>query len=128
MIYDNGCQFDTMKVTDYLSTLGCQARFTVVGHPQTNSKAEVANKVILHGLQKKLDEAKGKWVDEPHGVLWLLRTTKKTATGEAPFILSYGSEAAFPVEVALRTHRLTTLQEDLNNAALREVLDLLTSV
>jgi len=60
MIFDNGRQFDTAKFTDYLSTLECQAQFTIVAHPQTNSQAEAANKVILHGLQTKLDEAKRK--------------------------------------------------------------------
>jgi len=38
-------------------------------HPQTNSQVEAANKSILHGLQKKLDDAKGKWTDELHGIL-----------------------------------------------------------
>jgi len=60
MIFDNGWQFDTAKVTDCLNTLGCQAWLTAVMHSQTNGQANVVNKVILHGLQKKLDEAKGK--------------------------------------------------------------------
>jgi len=50
MIFDNGRQFDTAKVTDYLNTLGCQAWFTAVAHPQTNGQAEATNKVILHEL------------------------------------------------------------------------------
>jgi len=95
-----------------------------VAHPQTNGQAEATNKSILHGLQKKLDNAKGKWVDELHGVLWYLRTTEKTAMGETPFMLAYGSEAVLPVEVALHTDRLTTFQEGLNNMALREALNL----
>ena len=61
IIFDNDRQFDTTKLTDYLSTLGCQARLTVVAHPQTNGQVEAANKSILHGLQKELDDAKGKW-------------------------------------------------------------------
>ena len=43
-------------------------------------------------------------------------------------MLVYGSEAILPVEVALHTHWLTTFQEALNNAALREALDLLPSI
>ena len=89
---------------NYPSNLGCQARFTTVAHPQTNGQAEAANKSILHDLQKKLDNAKGKWADELHGVLWYLRTTEEIATGEAPFMLAYGSEAILPVELALHTH------------------------
>ena len=89
MIFDNGRQCDTTKVTNYLSTLGCQARFTVVAHPYTNGQAEVANKVIVYGLQKKLDEAKCKCIDELPGTLWSLGTNKKTAVGETPFMLAY---------------------------------------
>ena len=79
MILDIECQFDTTRVTDYLGTFGYQAWFTTVAHPQTNGQADAANKVILHGLQKRLDEAEDKWANELHGVPWLLRTTKKTA-------------------------------------------------
>ena len=43
-------------------------------------------------------------------------------------MLAYGSEAILPVEVALHTHRLTTFQKELNNAALCKALDLLLSV
>jgi len=89
---------------DYLHNLGCQARFTAVAHPQTNGQAKAANKSILHDLQKKLDHAKGKWADELHGVLCYLRTMEKTATGETPFMLAYGSEAVLPVDVALHPH------------------------
>jgi len=46
MIFHNGQQFDTTKVTDYLNTLGCYAWFTTVAHPQTNG-AKIANKIIL---------------------------------------------------------------------------------
>jgi len=49
-------------------------------------------------------------------------------TRETLFMLGHGSEVVQPVEVALHTHRLTTFQEKLNNAALREALDLLPSV
>jgi len=36
MIFDNGQQFDTSKVTDYFNTIGCQAQFNAIAHPQTN--------------------------------------------------------------------------------------------
>jgi len=35
-----------------------------VEHPQTNGQAEVANKVILVELCKRLDSAKGRWPEE----------------------------------------------------------------
>ena len=66
--------------------------------------------------------------EELHPVLWALRTNMKTTTRETPFTLAYGSEAILPVKVAIQTHRLTTFQEELNNAALLEALYLLPSV
>ena len=125
IIFDNGRQFSTTKLIDYLGTL---ARFTTVSHPQTDGQAEAVNKSILHSLQKKLDDAKGKWVDELHSVLCSIGTTKKMAINESPFILAYGSKSFLLIEVVLHTHPLTTFQEELNNAALQEALDLLPSV
>ena len=43
-------------------------------------------------------------------------------------MLAYGLEVMLSVEVALYNHRLTTFQEELNNATLREALNLLPSV
>ena len=99
-----------------------------MAHRQTNGQAEATNKSILHGLQKKHDDTKGKWADKLLGILWSLCTTEKTANGETPFMLAYGPVAIFPVEVNLHTHRLTTFQKELNNAMLREALDLIPSI
>ena len=41
---------------------------------------------------------------------------------------AYGSEVVLSVEAALHTHWLTTFQEELNNASLREAPDLLPSI
>jgi len=72
-------------------------------------------------LQKKLDDTKGKWVDELHGVLWPIRTTKKSA-------VTYGSEVVLLIDIAFHTHHLSTFQVALKNAALWEALDLLPFV
>jgi len=45
-----------------------------------------------------------------------------------PFMLAYGSEAVLPIKVILHTHRLITFEEELNNVALHEALDLLPSI
>ena len=46
-------------------------------HPQSNGHAEAANKQVLNGLKKKVEDLKGRWVDELASVLWSLRTTVK---------------------------------------------------
>lgn len=72
-------------------------------YPQANGQAEVSNKVILDGIKKRLEEAKGKWVEELPSVTWTHRTTKRRLTGETPFALAYGVEAVIPLEVGLPT-------------------------
>ncbi|KAK3014228.1 hypothetical protein RJ639_008161 [Escallonia herrerae] len=67
------------------------ARFTSVAHPQSNGQTENMNHNILQGLKKKLDEAKGTWVDELFNVLWAYRTTPHSVRGETPFLLCYGT-------------------------------------
>ena len=43
-------------------------------------------------------------------------------------MLVYGSEAVFPIEVAIHAHRISTFQTTLNSQTLREALDLLPLV
>ena len=44
-------------------------RYSTLAYPQGNGQAETVNKVIVNGLKKRLDDAKGKWVEELSHVL-----------------------------------------------------------
>ncbi|KAK3009912.1 hypothetical protein RJ639_011482 [Escallonia herrerae] len=83
--------------------LAINLRFTSVAHPQSNGQTENMNRSVLQGLKRKLDEAKGAWVDELPNVLWAYRTTPHSVTRETPFLLCFGTEALLPVEVGLPT-------------------------
>ncbi|KAK3034730.1 hypothetical protein RJ639_032683 [Escallonia herrerae] len=104
LVVDNGKQFDNNFRT-FCMNLSIDLRFTSVAHPQSNGQTENMNRSILQGLQKKLDEAKGAWVDELPKVLWAYRTTPHSVTGETPFFLCYGTEALLPVEIGVPTIR-----------------------
>ncbi|XP_019435938.1 PREDICTED: uncharacterized protein K02A2.6-like [Lupinus angustifolius] len=56
IVTDNGTQFADRRFQGLLSGLHIKQHFTSVEHPQTNGQAEAANKVILKGLKKRLDE------------------------------------------------------------------------
>ncbi|XP_016165464.1 uncharacterized protein K02A2.6-like [Arachis ipaensis] len=99
VISDNGTQFADKKFTEFLEGLHVSHRFSSVEHPQTNGQVESANKIIVKGHKKRLDEAKGLWADELGSVLWSYRTTPQTTKGETPFRLTYGVEAVIPVEI-----------------------------
>jgi len=72
--------------------------------------------VILDGLKKRLDEAKGKWVGELPHVLWSYRTTPRRSTGETPFSMTYGVEAVIPVETEFPTMRTDQFKEHNNDS------------
>lgn len=72
-----------------------------MGHPQTNEKAKVMNRIILQGLWIGFDEAKDRWVEELSSMLWAYHIMPRALTNEIPFNLVFGIEAMIPVEVGL---------------------------
>ncbi|KAK3043471.1 hypothetical protein RJ639_002050 [Escallonia herrerae] len=128
LIIDNGKQFDNSNFRSFCEGLSICLYFTSVAHPQSNGQTENMNRSILQGLKRKLDDAKGAWVDELPKVLWAYRTTPHSVTGETPFLLCFGIEALLPVEVGLPTVRVLQFSEAENEENLRGNLDLLDDV
>ena len=75
-------------------------------------------------MKKRLERAKGRWVEELPSVLWAYRTTPRRSTGETPFALAYGTEAVIPLEVGLPTLRSELFDQGLNEVNLAKQLDL----
>ncbi|KAK3042746.1 hypothetical protein RJ639_000804 [Escallonia herrerae] len=124
LVVDNSKQFDNNNFRTFCSNFSIDLRFTSVAHPQSNGQIENMNRSILQGLKKKLDEAKGAWVDELSKVLWAYRTTPHSVTGETPFSLCYGTEAMLPVEIGVPTIRALHFNKLNNDVGLRANLDL----
>ncbi|XP_015969562.1 uncharacterized protein LOC107492997 [Arachis duranensis] len=103
-------------------------QFTSVEHPQENGQVEAANKVILAGLKRRLQDAKGAWAKELPQVLWTYRTTPQSATGETPFRLAYGVEAMIPVEVSEQSPRIIFYDKVGNIQGHKEELELLLEI
>lgn len=105
--------------------LSIKHHFTSLEHPQTNGQVESANRVFLEGLKRRLDEAKGNWVEEPPHVLWAFQTTPHLTKGESPFRLTYGAEVVIPVEVGELTWKMAHPNRPQENTqAIQEELDL----
>ena len=105
LISDNGLQFDSKMFRKYYGELGIINRYYTHAYPQGNGQAEAVNKAIVSGLKKRLDDAKGKWVEELPHVLWTYRTTPCRSTGETPFSMTYGAEAVILLETGFPTAR-----------------------
>ena len=85
LISDNGLQFDSNSFRLYCSEFGITNRYSTPAYPLGNGQAEAANKVIINGIKKRLDDVKGKWVEELPHVLWTYRTTPHKSIRETPF-------------------------------------------
>ena len=79
----------------------------------------------MNGFKKRLDDAKGKWVEELSHVLWTYRTTPRRSTGETPFSMTYGAEAVIPLETEFLTLRMSSFTPSNNDELLRKSLDLI---
>ena len=67
LILGNRLQFDSKAFRRYSCELGMKNRYSTPAYPRGNGQVEAVNKVIVNGLKKRLDDAKGKGVEElPH--------------------------------------------------------------
>jgi hypothetical protein len=123
LIADNGTQFKGSIIQEFCDNLGIKRHFSSVGFPQGNGQAEASNKIVLAGLKRRLEAAKGKWVDELLSVLWAFRTTPRKSTGASPYSLAFGTEAIIPMEINFPTLRSAQLEAGGNDAALEAELD-----
>ncbi|XP_072077893.1 uncharacterized protein [Arachis hypogaea] len=99
-LYQSTLLKPSIELTEILSELKIKQHFSLVEHPQTNGLAEAENKVILHALRKKLDDAKGLWAELIPEIIWGYNTTIHSTTKETPFRLVYGSDAMIPLEIS----------------------------
>ena len=110
---------------NYYGELGITNRYSIPAYSQGNGQAEIMNKVILSGLKKRLDDAKGKWVEELPHVLWTYRTMTHRSTGETPFSMTYGAEAIIPLESGFPMMRTSLFNPKDNDEQLARGLDLI---
>ena len=103
LISENGLQFNSKAFRRYCCELGITNRYSTPAYSQGNGQAEAVNKVIMSGLKKILDDAKGRWVEELPHVLWTYRTTPCRSIGETPFSMTYGAETVIPLETGFPT-------------------------
>ena len=125
LISDNGLQFDSKSFRLYCNELGITNRYSTPAYPQGNGQAEAINKVIVNGIKKRLDDAKGKWVEKLPHVLWTYRTTPRRSTGETPFSMTYGAETVIPLEIGFLTLKTSSFSLNSNENLLERGLDLI---
>ena len=115
LISNNGLQFDSKAFRRYCCELGITNQYSTPAYPQGNGQAEASNKVIVNGLKKRLDDAKGRWVEKLPHVLWAYRTTPRRSTRETPFAMTCGAEAVISLEANFPTLRTSSFTPNSND-------------
>ena len=78
----------------------------------------------MSGLKKRLDDVKGRWVDELPYVLWTYHTTPRRLTRETPFSMTYGAKAVILIDLGFPTLRIDQFNIEENNHLLLAILNL----
>ena len=125
LISNNGIQFDSKFFKRYCCELGIKNRYSTLAYSQGNGQAKTVNKVIVSRLRKRLNDAKGRWVEELPHVLWTYRTIPRRSTEETPFSMTYGAEAVIPLESGFPTLRTSLFTLNSNDSLLEKSLDLI---
>ena len=64
------------------------------------------NKNIKRILHKMIETSRD-WSEKLPFALWVYHTSFRTSTGATPYSLVYGMKAGFPVEIEMRSFRVT---------------------
>ncbi|KAL6333133.1 hypothetical protein AAG906_028316 [Vitis piasezkii] len=112
----------TKSYSEFCSELNIRNSYSTPRYPQSNGQAEATNKTLITALKKRLEQAKGKWVEELPGVLWAYRTTPGRPT-ETLLRLKIWYGCAHSIEIRLPTIRTEAAKQDDANAELGRSLD-----
>ena len=118
---DNGPQFDNRVYRNFCHELNIKNLFSTPRYPQSNGLEKASNKTLLTALKKRLDSAKGKWVDELLGVLWAYKTTARKPTRISQFAITYGMEAIIPTEIGMPTIRSDVPEQENTNLMVKDL-------
>ena len=121
IVSDNRPQFHIRVYRNFCHELKIKNLYSTSCYPQSNGLGKASNKTLLTALKKRLDSAKGKWVDELLEVLWAYRTTARKPTGMSLFTITYGMEAIILTEIGMPTIRTNTPEQGSTELTIKEL-------
>jgi len=128
LVSNNGTQFAYQQLGKLCTEVGIKQVFASVEHPQINGQVESANRILLRGLKRRLEKAKGAWAEQVPRIVWAYHTTPQSTTKETPFSLVYGSDAMIPIEIQESSPRFQSFVAEESNEERKVNLDLLDEV
>jgi hypothetical protein len=124
LVADNAAAFKDKHLVKLCEDLGVQLVHSTAYYPQGNGLAESSNKSLVRIIQKLLKQNTRGWDSKLKFALWADRVTSKISIGTSPFKLVYGTEAIFPVQLALPVAKFLQEAEEEPNDLTRRIHDL----
>ncbi|CAL8085540.1 unnamed protein product [Prunus armeniaca] len=104
---DNSQVFASAETREYAERMGIKLVHSTPYYPQSNGQAEVSNKVIKGILEKMIEAKPRARHDLLPEALWAYRVSKRSAIGTYPYAFTYGHDAIVPMELKVRSLRVT---------------------
>ena len=89
------------EMTYFSKDYGIQLIRSTPFNAQANRQVEASNKVLKSILEKMLENNPRDWHIILSKALWAYITSKRDSTGVTPYFLTYGYDAALPMEVVV---------------------------
>jgi transposase InsO family protein len=101
IVTDNAATFKDKHLVKLCEELGIQLVHSTAYYPQGNGLTESPNKSLVRIIKKQLEQNARGCDSKLKFALWADRVTCNKSIGTSPFKLVYGTEAIFPVQLAL---------------------------
>ena len=105
IITDNGLEFNSQQLKDYLAEVGIEHRTTTAYHPASNGRSERYNGVYKNILKKLINNQRCTWEDQLGPALLAYNNSVSSVTGFTPYFLHYGRRARLPLTRLMHTDR-----------------------
>ncbi|XP_026458675.1 uncharacterized protein LOC113359219 [Papaver somniferum] len=103
---DNVKSFVNKDVIDLLRQNNIRLHTSTPYYPKGNGKAEAMNKTLIRILSRTVHDHYIEWHEQFSLALWAYRNSKRSSTGESPYLLVYGEDAILPAEIAIPSARV----------------------
>jgi transposase InsO family protein len=124
LVTDNVVAFKDDALVKLCGDMGIQIVHSTSYYPQGNSLAESSNKILMGIIRNFLEENQRSWDSKLKFSIWDDRVTNNNSIGTSPFKLVYGTEAIFPIQLALLVAKKIQEVEGEPNDLVRRILHL----
>lgn len=118
IVSNNGTHFTSDMVIGIFLDLEVHIKFVYILHLHANGKKESANKVIMKGLKKKLNDAKGLWAELLYKILWSYHFTPHSTTKQTLVYMVYGADVVLAVEIDTPSWQCSHFNQEVSHEGL----------